>query len=60
MTQALAAALDRVLRDELLRLRLASAAQLRALREDADYTAACFERLYSELLQRPLIASPSP
>jgi glycosyltransferase involved in cell wall biosynthesis len=57
---ALAAALDTVLRDELLRLRLASAARLRALREDADYTVACFERLYAELLQRPLIASPSP
>ena len=57
--EALAAALDRVLRDEPLRLRLARAAWLWALREDADYTAACFERLYTELLQRPLTASPS-
>lgn len=47
---ALAAALRRVLADEALRLRLAQAARLRALREDADYTAACFEKLYSELL----------
>jgi glycosyltransferase involved in cell wall biosynthesis len=55
--EALAAALDRVLRDEPLRLRLAQAAWLRALREDADYTAACFERLYAELV--PLIAVTS-
>ncbi|MGH8200111.1 MAG: glycosyltransferase family 4 protein [Steroidobacteraceae bacterium] len=48
---ALAAALHRVLSDEPLRLRLARAAWLRALREDADYTAACFGRLYCELLQ---------
>jgi glycosyltransferase involved in cell wall biosynthesis len=47
---ALAAALHRVLSDEPLRLRLARGAWLRALREDADYTAACFERLYSKLL----------
>ena len=56
---ALAAALDGVLRDEPLRMRLARAAWLRALREDADYTAACFEGLYDELLRRPLTASPS-
>ena len=49
--EQLAGALDKVLRDEPLRLRLAGAARLRALREDADYTAACFERLYAELLQ---------
>ena len=47
---ALAAAIDQVLSDEPLRLRLARAAQLRALHEDADYTAACFERLYFQLL----------
>jgi len=47
---ALAAALDEVLRDEPLRQRLARAAWRLALREDADYTAACFERVYSELL----------
>jgi glycosyltransferase involved in cell wall biosynthesis len=48
-SEALAAAMHRVLSDEPLRLRLARAAWLWALREDADYTAACFERLYSEL-----------
>jgi glycosyltransferase involved in cell wall biosynthesis len=48
-SEALAAALDRILSDEPLRLRLAHAARLRALREDADNTAACFERLYREL-----------
>lgn len=58
-SEALAAALHQVLSDEPLRLRLARAAGLWALREDADYTAACFERLYAELLQRPLTASPS-
>ena len=47
---ALAAALHRVLSDENLRLRVARAAWLRALREDADYTAGCFEKLYSELV----------
>ncbi|MFI4885465.1 MAG: glycosyltransferase family 4 protein [Steroidobacterales bacterium] len=54
---ALAVAIDGVLRDEPLRLRLAHAARVRAMSEDADHTAACFETLYSELL--PLIASPS-
>ncbi len=48
--RALAAALREVLTDEALRLRLARAARSRALREDADYTASCFERLYSELM----------
>lgn len=48
---ALAAALHHVLSDEPLRLRLARAAWLWALREDADYTAACFGKLYCELLQ---------
>lgn len=49
-SEALAAALEQVLSHEPLRLRLARAAQQRALREDADYTASCFETLYSELL----------
>jgi glycosyltransferase involved in cell wall biosynthesis len=49
--EALAAALRQVLADEALRLRLARAAQLWALREDADYTAARFEKVYSELLR---------
>jgi glycosyltransferase involved in cell wall biosynthesis len=47
--EALAAAMHRILSDESLRLRVARAARLWALREDADYTAACFESLYSEL-----------
>jgi glycosyltransferase involved in cell wall biosynthesis len=55
--RALAAALDKVLRDEPLRLSLARKARVRALREDADYTAACFEAVYAGLA--PLSASPS-
>lgn len=47
---ALAAALHQVLSDETLRLRLARAGWQWALREDADYTAACFGELYAELL----------
>ena len=51
-SEALAAALHRLASDESFRLRLARAAWLRALREDADYTAACFGNLYAELLHR--------
>ena len=51
--QSLAAALSRVLSDEGLRLRLARAAWTRAVWEDADYTAGCFETLYDELRQGP-------
>lgn len=47
--QSLAAALRLVLSDEGLRLRLARAAWTRAVWEDADYTARCFEALYEEL-----------
>ena len=47
---ALAGAISRVLADEALRLRLAAAAQCRAVREDADYTAHAFEALYLRLL----------
>ena len=47
--QSLAAALLVVLTDEDLRLRLARAAWTRAVWEDADYTARCFEALYEEL-----------
>jgi glycosyltransferase involved in cell wall biosynthesis len=47
---AMAAAIHQVLSDEPLRLRLAQAAQRRALLEDADHTAACFERLYGALI----------
>lgn len=50
--QALAAALCRVVSDEALRLRLARAALARAVREDAEYTAGCFEALYEELMPR--------
>jgi hypothetical protein len=38
-----------VLADEELRMALARAAQVRALQEDADYTARAFEALYAEL-----------
>lgn len=47
---SLAAALHVVLRDETLRLRLARAAWTRAVQEDADYTAGCFEAIYKELV----------
>jgi glycosyltransferase involved in cell wall biosynthesis len=47
--QSLAAALAQVLTDEALRLSLARAAWIRAVWEDADYTAGCFEALYEEL-----------
>jgi glycosyltransferase involved in cell wall biosynthesis len=47
---ALAAVIRKVLEDEALRLRLAHEAFERARREDADYTARCFSRLYEELL----------
>lgn len=43
---ALAGAVRRVLDDEALRLRLASAAQRLAVAEDADFTARAFETLY--------------
>jgi glycosyltransferase involved in cell wall biosynthesis len=49
---SLAAALSQVLGDEELRLRLARAAWARAVWEDADYTASCFESLYEELAPR--------
>lgn len=42
---ALATAIQRLLGDETLRLHLATEAQRRALREDADYTAAAFNTL---------------
>ncbi len=56
--QSLAAALRRVLTDEELRLRLARAAWTRAVWEDADYTAGCFEALYEELTPHRRRASP--
>jgi glycosyltransferase involved in cell wall biosynthesis len=56
--QSLAAALHRVLADEELRLRLARAAWSRSVWEDADYTAACFETLYEELMPSRRRAAP--
>jgi glycosyltransferase involved in cell wall biosynthesis len=56
--QSLAAALRQVLADEAHRLRLARAAWTRAVWEDADYTARCFEALYEELMPRRPRASP--
>ena len=47
---ALADSIRRLLGDEELRLRLAAAAQLRALCEDADHTARAFEALYKRLV----------
>ena len=46
---ALANAIQRVLADEDVRLRLAETAQRRAMSEDADYTARTFETLYRQL-----------
>ncbi len=46
---ALAAAIRRLLHEEELRLRIAREALQRAVREDADYTAEEFQRLYSSL-----------
>ncbi len=47
--EGLAAAILRLATDESQRLRLAAAAQRRALDEDADFTARQFRRLYGEL-----------
>lgn len=47
---ALSLAIARVLADEPLRLRMALAAQRKAMLEDADYTARAFEALYLQLL----------
>jgi glycosyltransferase involved in cell wall biosynthesis len=46
----LATTIGQVLKDENMRLRLAREAQRRAVREDADYTAECFQALYATLL----------
>lgn len=54
---SLAAALRQILSDEALRLRLARAAWARAVWEDADCTAGCFEALYEELTFRRRRAS---
>jgi len=49
---ALAAAIDQLLGDEELRLRVAREAQRRVLAEDADYTAQRFRALYASLAAR--------
>jgi glycosyltransferase involved in cell wall biosynthesis len=46
---ALAGAIRRMLDDDALRLRVAAAAQRRAIQEDADHTAPAFEALYRQL-----------
>lgn len=46
---ALAGAIGRLLLDETLRLSLARAAQLRAIAEDADFTAQAFEHFHAQL-----------
>jgi glycosyltransferase involved in cell wall biosynthesis len=46
----LAGAIHQILEDEDMRLRIAREAHRRALREDADYTAARFRALYAELV----------
>lgn len=48
-TVALADAIERVLGDEALRLRLATAAQRLAIREDAEHTARAFDALYHQV-----------
>jgi glycosyltransferase involved in cell wall biosynthesis len=45
----LAEAIAQILEHEELRLRIARAAQQRAVREDADHTAGCFQALYMQL-----------
>jgi hypothetical protein len=42
--------IGQLLQDEDLRLRIAREALRRAVREDADYTAECFQTLYATLL----------
>jgi glycosyltransferase involved in cell wall biosynthesis len=48
---SLAKAVSQLLEDEDLRLRMARKAQHRAVREDANYTAECFQTLYAALLE---------
>jgi glycosyltransferase involved in cell wall biosynthesis len=48
--QALAAAVQQLLADDGLRIRIAEQAAARALREDADHTAALVQQLYSRLV----------
>jgi glycosyltransferase involved in cell wall biosynthesis len=54
---AFARAIASLLKDEPRRMRLAHEAQRRALRHDADFTAATFERIYDEI-QDPVPARP--
>ncbi len=50
---ALAGAVAELINDECLRMRLATEAQRRALREDADFTASRFANLYGSMLGVP-------
>jgi len=54
---ALANAIRLVLGDEALRVRLASAAQRKAMVDDADHTARAFEAIYLHLLMGPMPAT---
>jgi glycosyltransferase involved in cell wall biosynthesis len=56
---ALADAIERLLRDEDLRLQLAWSGQRRAMREDADHTARAFEALYVSLHESPVTPARS-
>jgi glycosyltransferase involved in cell wall biosynthesis len=47
---ALASAIQKLMYDEELRLRIAREAFDRALRQDADHTAACFQSIYAQIL----------
>jgi glycosyltransferase involved in cell wall biosynthesis len=47
---ALAKSISELLENEEARLRIARAAQRRAVREDANYTAECFQKLYATLV----------
>jgi glycosyltransferase involved in cell wall biosynthesis len=48
--QALAAAVARLLEDDTLRVRIAQAAAVRAVQEDADHTASLVQQLYARLV----------
>jgi glycosyltransferase involved in cell wall biosynthesis len=57
---ALADAIARLSDDEGLRLRLARAAQERAVSEDADFTAMRFRALYAAAVRRTARDAPAP
>ncbi len=49
--EGIASLVGALLKDDRRRVSLASEAQRRALHEDADYTASCFERIYATLVR---------